>query len=106
MPHIRTCDWRRAPLSPILPASLSPIKETAMAATATVPRSAGNGTALVVVALNAGIRLLAALEKAMPRGRRAAAPTPAKSGLRELYRLAGSSDSVSPRVADYLRDHS
>lgn len=82
-----------------------------MTATATVPRSAGNGAALVVVALGAAISALESLEKSLFRARPAAAPAAplaapsGKDGLWQLYRLTGSSDSVSPRAAAYLRDH-
>jgi hypothetical protein len=83
-----------------------------MAATATLPRSAGNGVALIVIALDAAIGLLAALEKALARPQaQAAAPAAAISkqqaqdlGMWQLYRMTGSGDSVSPRVCAYLRN--
>lgn len=88
--------------------------------TATLPRSAGNGAALVVVVTDLLINLFdGAAEKfsrpaapkmavpAMPMV--AAAPLPAasaraaKPGLWQLYRMAGGSDSVNPKILGALR---
>ncbi|HEY8606084.1 MAG TPA: hypothetical protein VIM12_03080 [Noviherbaspirillum sp.] len=77
-----------------------------MIASATVPRSAGNGAALIVVALNAAINLLAAVEKQMLKVRVAPSPAAAvrdrRDGIWHLYRIVGGSDSVAPEVSEYL----
>lgn len=78
------------------------------AAIASVPRSAGNGAALVVVVAHLVLDLLEkfmAKPQAQPVAQAVAAEEASVPSMWTLYRLAGGSDSVNAKVVAQVRAH-